>query len=76
MEATMVPTPAAEPTYPMTLEVPRPEKQSRLTNFPLGIGLLIRYVLLIPHLIVLMFLGLVAAVVGFLADFAILFPGN
>jgi len=66
----------AEPAYPVTLDVPRPEKQSRITNFPLGIGLLIRYILLIPHLIVLMFLGLAAGVVGFIADFAILFTGN
>jgi hypothetical protein len=60
----------------MTLIVPRPASQSRLTNFPLFIGTFIRYILLIPHLVVLYFLGLAALVVGFIADFAILFTGN
>jgi hypothetical protein len=60
----------------MTLEIPRPEKQSRLTNFPLFIGLFIRYILLIPHWAILYFLGLAAGVVGFIAHFAILFTGN
>jgi hypothetical protein len=60
----------------MTLEIPRPEQQSRLTNFSIGIGLVIRYLLLIPHLVILWFLTLAAGVVGFIADFAILFTGN
>ncbi len=64
-----------EPAYPINLAIPRPESQSRLTNFPL-LGLLIRVILLIPHFIVLMLLGFVAALIGFIAQFAILFTGK
>jgi hypothetical protein len=62
--------------YPVTLEVQRAEKQSRLTNFPLFIGLFIRAVLLIPHFVILYFLQIVASVLFFLATFAILFSGR
>ena len=75
MEATM-PMEFADSGFPMTLDVPRPAKQSRLTNFPLGIGGFIRYILLIPHLVVIAFLGMAAGVCGFIADFAILFTGK
>jgi hypothetical protein len=75
MESTMTSMPA-EPLYPLTLNVPRPEKQSRLTNFPVGIGSFIRFILAIPHFVVLMLLGLVAGVVGLIASFGILFTGN
>lgn len=71
----MPPTPP-DATNPVTFEILRPEKQSRILNFPLGIGGFIRYILLIPHLIVIWFLGLAAGVVGFIADFGILFTGN
>jgi hypothetical protein len=76
METTMAQPMAMPSGFPMTLEIPRPEKQSRLTNFPLFIGLFIRYILLIPHWAILYFLGLAAGVVGFIAHFAILFTGN
>jgi hypothetical protein len=62
--------------YPIRIDVPRPPKQSRLTNFPLFIGLFIRYLLLIPHFIVLYFLQLAALIVYFIATFAILFTGR
>jgi hypothetical protein len=62
--------------YPIRYEITRPEKQSRLTNFPLGIGLLVRYILLIPHLFILYFFALVAYVVYFIATFVILFTGR
>ncbi|MGE0056904.1 MAG: DUF4389 domain-containing protein [Dehalococcoidia bacterium] len=76
METTLE-TPHRSPSgYPMVFEIPRPASQSRLTNFPLGIGTFIRYILAIPHLVVLYFLGLAALVVGFIADFAILFTGS
>jgi hypothetical protein len=64
------------PDYPVSLEIVRPDKQSRLTNFPLGIGMSIRFILLIPHLIILYFLQIVANIVYFIACFAILFTGN
>jgi hypothetical protein len=62
--------------YPVQFDIARDASQSRLTNFPLGIGTLIRSILLIPHLIILYFLGIVAFVVYFIATFAILFTGN
>jgi hypothetical protein len=64
------------PDYPVRFDVARPASQSRLTNFPLGIGFLIRTVLLIPHLIILYFLQLVATLIYFIATFAILFTGK
>lgn len=67
---------APQPGYPVNLEVERPASQSRLTNLPLGIGLFIRYVLLVPHLLVLAVLGILAIVVYFIATFAILFTGT
>lgn len=62
--------------YPIRIDVPRPPKQSRLTNFPLFIGLFIRWLLLIPQFIVLYFMGLAALIVYFIATFAILFTGR
>lgn len=61
--------------YPVGLEVQRPETQSRLTNFPLFIGLIIRAILLIPHFIVLYFFGILAAILYFIATCAILITG-
>lgn len=55
------------PDYAVRYDVTRPETQSRITNFPLFIGLTIRLILLIPQIVVLIFIGLVAA---------ILFPGH
>jgi uncharacterized membrane protein len=62
--------------YPVTLEVQRSETQSRLTNFPLGIGTTIRSFLLIPHFVILYFLQIAADIVFFIATFAILFTGR
>ncbi len=71
-----LPLPLSRPVYPVRLEIDRPERQSRLTNFPLGIGQLIRYVLFIPHLVILYYLGILAALLSFYATFAILFSGR
>lgn len=62
--------------YPVRLDVQRQEEQSRVTNFPLFIGTIIRSILLIPHLIILYFLGIVASIIYFIATFAILFTGR
>jgi len=62
--------------YPVSYEVLRPDHQSRITNFPLGIGMIIRAVLAIPHLLILYALGIVAYVLVFIAQFAILFTGK
>jgi hypothetical protein len=68
--------PPPQAAYPISLDVIRPETSSRLLNFPLAIGLLIRAILTIPHSIVLYFLGLVAGVLYLIATFAILFTGK
>jgi hypothetical protein len=62
--------------YPVRFEVKRDASQSKLTNFPLGIAFFIRGLLLIPHLIILYFIQIVAAIVYFIATFAILFNGS
>jgi hypothetical protein len=62
--------------YPVRFTVNRPEKQSRITNFPLFIGSFIRSILLIPHFIILYFFQLAAHVLWFIATFAILFTGR
>jgi hypothetical protein len=69
-------TGGSSPEYPVYFEVQRPQTQSRVTNFPLGIGTFIRVILLIPHLIILYFLQIVANIVYFIACFAILFTGR
>ncbi len=62
--------------YPVRFDVERPPSQSRLTNFPLGIGSFIRVILLIPHLAILYFFQIAASLVYFIACFAILFTGR
>ena len=62
--------------YPVRFQIQRDPQQSRLTNFPLGIGLTIRSILLIPHFIIVYFLALVAYLLYFIASFAILFTGT
>jgi len=60
--------------FPLQFRVEAPESSSRLLNFPF-LGFIIKFVLLIPHLIVLSFLYLVALILIFIAQFAILFTG-
>ena len=62
--------------YPIRLEIDRPQKQSRITNFPLFIGTFIRGLLVIPHLVILYFFQLAANIIFFIATFAILFSGR
>lgn len=62
--------------YPVRFDITRDATQSRLTNFPLFIGFLIRSILLIPHFIILYFMQIVAGVIYFIATFAILFTGS
>ena len=66
----------ASVSYPVQLSIQRADRQSRLLGFPLGIGLAIRAILLIPHFIVLYALSLVLGVMYFIATFAILFTGR
>lgn len=72
----MTPEAMMAPPYPVRLEITRPEKQSRLTNLPLGIGLFIRSILLIPHLVILFFLLIAGAIVQLIATIVILFTGR
>jgi hypothetical protein len=62
--------------YPVRFDITRDAAQSKLTNFPLGIGYFIRAILLIPHYIVVSLFGIVAYVLYFIATFAILFSGK
>src|SRR5262245_60309038 len=73
-EPPSVPTPPIG--YPIQLSVTRPEKQSRLTNFPPFIGTFIRVILAVPHLAILYALQIAASVLYFIATFAILFSGR
>jgi len=55
--------------YPITIEIERPERLSRLTTF-------FRLFMAIPHYIVLYFLGIAVALVLFISWWAILFIGS
>jgi RNA polymerase subunit RPABC4/transcription elongation factor Spt4 len=55
--------------YPITIEVERSERLSRLTTF-------FRFIMAIPHYIVLYFIGIAAAIVIFTSWWAILFIGR
>jgi len=55
--------------YPITLDVPFPDRLSRLTTF-------FRYFMAIPQYIVLCFVGIAASVVLFISWWAILFMGR
>jgi hypothetical protein len=64
-----------QPDYPAQLSIDYPARSSRLLNFPL-LGLVIKAVLLIPHIIILYVLALVMYVIIIIAPFAILFTGR
>lgn len=55
--------------YPIHFDVQLPERQSRLTTF-------FRFILVIPHLVVLIVWGLLVEIAVFLAWFGILFTGR
>jgi Inner membrane component of T3SS, cytoplasmic domain/Domain of unknown function (DUF4389) len=63
--------------YPIRFWMDYPEQLNRLLNFPLFIGTAIKAILLIPHFLVLLILGIAALFVAVLiAPFGILFTGN
>jgi len=62
-------TKVAATLYPISIEVERSERLSRLTTF-------FRFFMAIPHYIVLYFIGIAAAVVIFISWWAILFIGR
>jgi hypothetical protein len=55
--------------YPVTLKVEFPKKLSRLTTF-------FRSFMVIPHYIVLYFIGIAGGVIAFISWWAILFTGR
>ena len=67
---------AEAPAYAVRLTIERPSQQRRLTNFPLFIGDLLRFVLLIPHQLMLIFLVSAQYLAYFMATFVILFRGR
>lgn len=60
--------------YPVTWEVDYPPSLSRWLNFLLLVW--IKWILLIPHIVILYLLYVLAFIVGIIASFAILFTGN
>lgn len=61
--------------YPLRYGAQYPASSSRLLNCPI-LGQIIKFILLIPHLVIIYLLALVALVVMFIAAFAILFTGR
>jgi len=61
--------PFGEQPYPMLLELRYPDRLSRWKIF-------VKWILIIPHLIALWFLGILQSIITFIAWWAILFTGN
>jgi hypothetical protein len=59
----------ANPDYPVRLEIERPERLSRLLPF-------VKWLLAIPHFVVLYLLGIIAYIALVFAFFAVLFTGR
>ena len=62
-------------SYPMRFEVEYPDQPSRVLAL-LGALFFLKVLLLIPHLIILFFLGIVQAVVVYIAYWAVLITGR
>ena len=65
--------PGGEPTIDLTFE--ETEQQNRLWGIPL-IGLMVRWILLIPHFIVLFFLGIVLGFISLVTWIPVLVNGR
>lgn len=61
--------------YPVNLSVPHPVSPSRFFAIPL-LGILARYIMLIPHFIALYIVQAIAGVVAIVASFPVLFTGK
>ena len=75
---TMASSEASRPEagYPVSLDITRPDRQSRVKSFPFFIGIFIRCLLAIPHFVILYFFQILMAIVYFVGTFAILFTGR
>lgn len=62
--------------YPVTVEVQYPEKSSRLLALATILFFLPRLLILLPHLVILYFLGFVGLLAWVIAQFAVLFTGK
>ena len=62
--------------YPVTLEIEYPESSSRLLALAAILFFIPKYILAIPHLIVLAFLGFVAMIAAFIGYWAVLITGK
>ena len=63
-------------SYPVTFEVEYPETSSRLLALIAIPWLFIKVILLIPHIIILYFLGIAAFIVVWIGYWVILFTGK
>ncbi len=66
----------APAAYPIRMTLVRPERQRRLTNFPLLIGTAIRLILATPSYVMLELIASAAFVAYFFATFVITFRGR
>ena len=62
--------------YPVTVIIPRQEKYSRLLAFATILLTIPKLIILIPHWIILQILSVIAVVLGFVAQIAVLFTGR
>ncbi|HLF71550.1 MAG TPA: DUF4389 domain-containing protein [Dehalococcoidia bacterium] len=64
------------PEYPIRLDIARPPTQSRLLNFPLYLGTIIRLVLIIPSLLVAYYVLYASFLAAYVSMWGILFTGR
>lgn len=62
--------------YPVSLAIARPERSSRWLALATLLLFIPKAIMLIPHMIILYFLGIASFVVGVIAQFAVLFMGS
>ncbi|MEK7613616.1 MAG: DUF4389 domain-containing protein [Patescibacteria group bacterium] len=65
-----------EQKHPIQLVAPRPLKSSRLLAFGTLLFMIPKLVMLIPHFIILYFLGIIMVIVAFFAQVVVLFTGK
>lgn len=66
----------AQKEYPVSLKIDQPEKSSRLLALATLFFLIPKAIILIPHIIVMYFLGIVVLIIGMFAQVVVLFTGK